>query len=120
MVTNLLNYSRFQICEALDTPEVDNIGEPALNERGETFVMLNHWKIYRWYAEVLHVYPIAESKYWLLYEVGASLAKEDALWDMLSEDDCIPYEGYGDTYDNLMRKFLRSDAIDLLELNWKI
>lgn len=113
-----MKLSRFEICEALDTNEFDNIGEAVLNPDSGTFVTLNNWTVYRFYAEVHNIYPIAESKYWLLYDVEAFQGIKDELFEMMAEDDCIPFYGYGDTYEKLAEKFLRSDAIDLLELNY--
>lgn len=98
-----MNYSRYELCEALDTPLFDEIGEAAINESGETFVLLNHWSIYNFYA-AQGIYPIAESKYWLLYECGA-VQGEDEGFGIMMEADCIPFEGYSDTYEKLMHNF---------------
>lgn len=117
-VAHYTERTRFELCEALDTNEFDNIGEAVLNGDGEIYITLNHWAIYRFYAEVHGIYPIAESKYWLAYDAGSMFGFDDDLFEMMNEDDCAPYEGYGDTYEKLMNKFLRSDAVDLLTLNY--
>lgn len=116
-VAHYTERTRFELCEALDTNEFDNIGEAVLNGDGEIYITVNHWIVYRYYAEVHQIYPIAESKYWLAYDAGAVEHIEDELGQMMSEDDCIPYEGYGDTYEELINKFNRSDVVDLLTLN---